>query len=79
MRLVRVQWVDSARMNEWTYERPKDAVPVITSVGWLLLDGDHQVAVAPHVSGEGDDLQHVGTMLIPRQAIISITTVEEPT
>jgi hypothetical protein len=81
MRLVLVEWVDSARSPNWALfengERP--AHVECKSVGWLLHDGADCKVVTPHVGGPAgaEPNQGCGDMTIPTRAIVRMVDLTE--
>lgn len=71
--IVLVKWVDSSRTTEWTFSEPVLKRHPHESVGFLSHLDDEAVNVRPHraIDGDGDE-QHVGDMVIPLRAILSI-------
>lgn len=76
-KIVRVQWVDSARSPDWTYGEPVDlSKRTHESVGWLSHADAYQINVRPHrcIDQDGDE-QHCGDMTIPRAAVLSVQVI----
>ena len=76
-RLVRVTWVDSCRQIDWgsTMRLTKDATTKLEeleceSVGYLLVENENAIVVVPHTGVMGE--LSVGTMTIPRSAVLEI-------
>lgn len=71
--LVLVQWVDSSRVTDWTYGAPNLDRRPHESVGFLTHRDKQAINVRPHraIDADGDE-QHVGDMIIPLRAVLSI-------
>ena len=71
MRLVFIEWVDSARGDVWeSLDEENTSDLRCHSVGWLLLETDDRKVLVPHISA--DKKQGCGSMTIPKRAIISM-------
>lgn len=71
--IVLVTWLDAARQTEWTYAKPPIDVTPITSVGFLVVKNERVTVVQPHRHPDIEgDIQHIGDMVIPSCAVISI-------
>ncbi len=81
MRLVLVEWEDSHGDGVWhtLTGAVEDRALLCRSVGWLLLDGEHAVVVAPHMNEaeEGVPLQGCGIMTIPRRAVLRVVELTQ--
>jgi len=78
--IVLVRWVDSSRVTDWTYQEPAlDRMPH-ESVGFLSHRNDQAVNIRPHrlIDADGDE-QHVGDLIIPLCAILSIDVLRRLT
>ena len=76
MKLVLVQWVDSAQTIRWTYLDEIRETPLqCASAGWIVKKTKEALTIAPHVSAEQDKSPHqgCGSMTIPMKAISKIT------
>lgn len=71
--VVLVRWVDSSRVTEWTYQEPTLQRLPHESVGFLSHRDSQALNVRPHrlIDADGDE-QHVGDLIIPLRAILSI-------
>lgn len=71
--VVLVRWTDSSRVMEWSYDEPELRRAPHESVGFLSHRTRDAINVRPHrcVDLEGDE-QHVGDMIIPARAVLSI-------
>jgi hypothetical protein len=82
MRLVYVEWVDSARSPNWALfgDGRTPAHVECKSVGWLLHDGADYKVVTPHVGGPSgaEPNQGCGDMSIPTRSIVRMVTIAEP-
>lgn len=76
MRLVLVEWEDSARpVPEWVWASAHTWEQVVKcrSVGWLVYDGADVKALAPNVGDEeGEDHQYCGVIRIPARCITAM-------
>ncbi len=75
--IVLVTWLDAARQTDWTYSKPSTDIIPITSVGFLIVKNERVTVVQPHrhhPDAEGD-IQHVGDMVIPSCAVISVESL----
>lgn len=76
--LVLVEWVDSARGQDWHHPRDGDyTAHSIFSVGWLYKQTPDMLVVVPHASQgtDGEIDQVVGNMNIPRVAVRRVRTL----
>lgn len=75
--VVLVRWVDSSRVTDWTYQEPSLELRVHESVGFLSHRGELAINIRPHrkVDADGEE-QHVGDMIIPLCAVVSIETLK---
>lgn len=66
--LVQVRWVDSCSPRGWTSKDAlKDYRPdTVTSVGWIIEEGDNFLTIAGH---EGRDCVD-GVLSIPKSAVL---------
>lgn len=71
--VVLVEWVDSSRTTDWTFQAPNLARLPHESVGFLSHQDAQAINVRPHraIDADGDE-QHVGDMVIPLRAVLSI-------
>lgn len=71
--VVLVLWVDSSRVTDWSYEEPDLCRLPHESVGFLSHRTRDAINVRPHrrVDSSGDQ-QHVGDMIIPLRAVLSV-------
>jgi hypothetical protein len=82
LRLAIVEWVDSSiHPQPWTpLQELKDdyaGVARVTSVGWVLEDGEERIVLVPHIiskCGEGED--GCGGMVIPRVSVVRTSGVK---
>lgn len=71
--IVLVKWLDSSRVTDWTYDDPNLARLAHESVGFLSHQDKQAINVRPHrVRDRDGDEQHVGDMIIPLCAVLSI-------
>lgn len=71
--IVLVRWLDSSRVTDWTFAEPDLERCPHESVGFLSHRDKHAINVRPHRVRDGDgDEQHVGDMVIPLRAVLSI-------
>jgi hypothetical protein len=75
--IVEVVWVDSTGHGEWHH--PEEAEALLDkiecrSAGYLLHDKPEGIVVALGTGGLG---QRLGSMAIPRQAVISVRHLEK--
>ena len=71
--IVLVRWLDSSRTVDWTFQEPTLKRTPHESVGFLSHKDEQAVNVRPHrvVYSDGDE-QHIGDIVIPLCAILSI-------
>ena len=77
--IVEVLWVDSAGHGEWhAPEQARELLDKIEcrSVGYLLEDDERGVVI---LLGAGAIGQYLGSMAIPRQAILSLSRLPSET
>jgi len=83
MRLVKIEWVDSYGVTgEWLpTANAKDIKHVCISVGFIVVDGEHSIVLAPNLSPQNDKIDAeemtCGNMAIPTKAILSIVELME--
>lgn len=83
MKLVMVEWVDTAEHHEpqWVnLEKPfEDAVPVCRSVGWLVLDGEKKKVLVQTalLHREGDPRLGSGLISIPCGCILHMVELQD--
>lgn len=72
-RLVLIEWEDSARpISSWEWIENYDVPEVLpcVSVGYLIADTDHALALAPNIGDIGrEHLQASGILRLPRSAV----------
>lgn len=80
--LVLVIWLDSYGVSSEWQEITEIVAPPLTvsSVGWLLHDGEDCIVIVPHLSQA--DHKHAkqqgcGDMTIPKVAVVSITELDK--
>lgn len=82
-KLVIIEWEDSFETQGWTpIEEIKDDIHVsfkCISIGWILAENKRRIIIAPHltvpnISKTNQDA--TGTMLIPRNSIISMKKIK---
>jgi hypothetical protein len=74
--VVLVRWVDSSRITDWTFEEPDLGRRPHESVGFLSHRDDQAINVRPHrLIGPNGEEQHVGDLIIPLCAVLSIETL----
>ena len=74
--IVLVEWVDSSRTTDWTFDEPDLTRSKHQSVGYLSHQNDEAVTVRPHRAIDKDGAeQHVGDMTIPRCCITRISVL----
>ena len=76
--LVWVTWDDSESFDAWrTVSEYKIAdVVLIHSVGFLIMENDTSIAIAPNLSADPQDPTVCSIMRIPRSAIKEMHTME---
>ena len=76
-----VEWEDSHGDGSWhdLENGIEDRALICSSVGWLVLDGEHAKVVAPHMNEQepGVPFQGSGIMTIPTRAVLRITPLGE--
>lgn len=81
MPIVVVDWVDSQMSSGWhdvesMLSSVKDGDLLCRSVGYVFLDADDRLVLIGHQADNGN----VGdAMTIPKSAIKTVTTIQEPT
>lgn len=77
MKLVLVEWVDSAHSSGWHIldEISKLDSLQCRSVGWVLTDTKEQITLISSIASDPD--QACGSMVIPRRAITKLTTLRK--
>ena len=77
--LVWVTWDDSESFDAWrTVSEYKIAdVVLIHSVGFLIMENETSIAIAPNLSADPADPTVCAIMRIPKSAIKEIYTLEE--
>lgn len=76
--LVLVEWVDSSRPEGWHSSSDLlHPVNECVSVGWLVESTKEVVRVVPHtaLNHRGEYDQFLGTVTIPRVAVVRIRTI----
>ena len=73
MKLVIIDWVDSARTDEWVILPFKNKPVKCRSVGWLIEDKKKYKKLAPHMDTKCS--QACGIMTIPSVAITRIREI----
>jgi hypothetical protein len=79
---VLVEWVDSSRGDGWaTIDSIDPVAHAVRSVGWVVLENDDVIVVAPHHSDESRDAesQISGHMKIPKRCATRIADIAVPT
>ena len=74
MKLVLVEWVDSQRRSaNWTpvteVAKPRRGGLRCCSVGWVVHDTKDAVVLMPNITDDGDDMQCVHGLEIPKCSI----------
>lgn len=80
--LVMIEWEDSVQpTSAWKHLAGYEPGPVmrITSVGWLIHDGETKV-LAPNLGGleDADNAQFSGAIQIPTRCVIAVRKLKEP-
>ena len=81
-KLVYIEWLDSqGPPGGWRYVNEdktgnKMSDLICHSVGWLIHSGKDCKRIMPHLSGEGDNLQGRGDLVIPSKAILKISELK---
>lgn len=75
MKLVLIEWLDSAIAGAWTRDEPDPEPVLCQSVGWLVQDGKKVKTLAPHMTVE-EEAQRAGSMTIPVCCITRIVTLK---
>jgi hypothetical protein len=84
VKLVYVEWVDSAAMtgtwNDLSTVRGKPQPFVCRSVGWVVSESRDYLQIAAHLAGEPSAEPHQagGDMSIPKAAITRRRTLVQP-
>ena len=74
--IVLVRWVDSSRVTDWTFSEADLTRVPHESVGFLSQRDKQAINFRPNRAIDRDDEeQHVGDMVIPVRAVLSIRTL----
>lgn len=80
MKLVLVEWHDSRGAGpSWNFVSTirEDGICPMRSVGWVVVENDQELCIAPHVGHEKDGEHQVcGEMHIPKTCIDSIKVLK---
>lgn len=74
-KLICVVWYDSVSAGGWCSENNYSQSERCVSVGWLVGQDEHNLAIACSKDEEGEDF--LGLVTIPKSAIVSARTVDE--
>lgn len=80
--LVMIEWEDSVQPSgswRWISSYKPQAVVTISSVGWLIHDGDDVKALAPNMgAADEEDVQISGVIHIPTRCVVKVHRLKEP-
>lgn len=81
--LVMIEWEDSLQpVGAWTHLAGYKPAPMmrISSVGWLIHDGEDTKSLAPNIGGLEDECsaQVTGVIQIPARCVVSVQKLKEP-